>query len=195
MIMEYYQATVTRSNVRLPCHVQGRSEFRLQPFQVTEKKKQAFKRGKLMFYRLCYLFRGEIYYIWKRGKSKSDSSFGSLGLALKLWVAPRHRRNIWCQMLLMRLQYQSAAIKKKLINKWNSSNRIIKAPIKAHPVHLNLHEERSSSKLEYFLISATLNKVILLSKNIFRKNLQQPGEDWKIHSKATALGLYTFLLL
>lgn len=56
-------------------------------------------------------------------------------------------------------------ILKKGINIKKSSNLIIKAPIKAHPVHLNLHEERSSSKLEYFLISATLNKAFLLSKN------------------------------
>lgn len=100
---------------------------------------------------------------------KSGSSFGSLSLALKLTDTEKH---------LMPNVIDEVAISEQVIKKnlQKSSNLIIKAPIKAHPVHLNLHEERSSSKLEYFLISATLNKAFLLSTryweffyvNIFR---------------------------
>lgn len=87
---------------------------------------------------------------------KSGSSFGSLSLALKLTDTEKH---------LMPNVIDEVAISEQVIIFFlqKSSNLIIKAPIKAHPVHLNLHEERSSSKLEYFLISATLNKAFLLS--------------------------------
>lgn len=67
LIMEYYQAMVRSPNARLKRRIQARSWFRLQPFGATEKD---FKCGTFMFDRVRYLFRGEIYYIWKKRRNE-----------------------------------------------------------------------------------------------------------------------------